>query len=88
MHLVKIHKQQLVLEQRADLERKFALLEQNAVRFSNKLLFFFATKFFYYFSQNVYLVQVKCKQNLKNTKKIRMFFVILDRFYVLILLVI
>ncbi len=58
----------LGMEQRADLERKFALLEQNAVRFD---LFSFFNLFFY-FSQNVFPVLVKRKQNLKNIRKISM----------------
>ena len=60
----------LGIEQRADLERKFALLEQNAVSIIHSKLNRFL--FYFYFSQNVSPVRVKCKRNLKNIRKIRM----------------
>ncbi len=58
----------LGIEQRADLEKKFSILEQNSVKIKiikEKILFFM-----FFLSLNEYLVPVKCKQNLKNIKKI------------------
>ena len=71
----------LGIEQRADLERKFALLEQNAVRLPSCP----NLSFIIYSSPNVFPVRVKCKRNSRNIRKIRMSIVFVSSLIIIVL---